>query len=324
MRKLVVIGNGFDIHHKLDTKYVSFGLFLQKKYPTIYDHLTDYYGFTDISNDENSDHLMWNEFEESLALLDADTILDAHSDSLARPSSAGFRDRDWGTFAIDIEMIVEELTVNLFKAFKEFILNVDYPEIDSIKDKLLPLCKNDLYLTFNYTDTLERYYGIPRENIIYIHEKASADEQTIVLGHGINPDNFKNKSQKPPKNLSEEDLEHWYDEMINNYDHSYEMGKDEMHKYFIASFKETKAIIENYSSFFKYLKEIKEVTILGHSLATVDLPYFIEIRESIHEDTLWQASYYGIHEKHEHQSALASINIPRKNIELAMIEGLFD
>ena len=112
--------------------------------------------------------------------------------------------------------------------------------------------------------------------------------------------------------------------MSNNYDHSYEMGKDEMHNYFIASFKETKVIIENYSSFFKSLKDIKKLAILGHSLARVDLPYFIKIRESIHNNALWQASYYGAHEKNEHNSALVGINVPTKNIELAMINDLFE
>lgn len=28
--KLYVIGNGFDVHHGLDTKYTSFGLYLKK------------------------------------------------------------------------------------------------------------------------------------------------------------------------------------------------------------------------------------------------------------------------------------------------------
>ncbi|MDX7755866.1 AbiH family protein [Aeromonas caviae] len=29
--KLYVIGNGFDVHHGLDTRYTSFGLYLKKK-----------------------------------------------------------------------------------------------------------------------------------------------------------------------------------------------------------------------------------------------------------------------------------------------------
>jgi len=116
-----------------------------------------------------------------LALLDFDTVLEAHSDSLARLGSSDFRDRDWSTFAIDMELVVKDLTVNLFEEFKEFALKIEYPE---------PLDKDVLYLTFNYTDTLERYYGIPEKNILNIHGKAKFDETVLILGHGINPEKF--------------------------------------------------------------------------------------------------------------------------------------
>ncbi|MBK7632980.1 MAG: hypothetical protein IPJ13_00905 [Saprospiraceae bacterium] len=49
--KLYIIGNGFDLHHNLDTWYSSFGLFLKKTYIDIYDVFLEYYGFGDL--DEN-------------------------------------------------------------------------------------------------------------------------------------------------------------------------------------------------------------------------------------------------------------------------------
>ena len=166
--KLYVIGNGFDIYHGLDTKYYTFGLFLKNNHITIYDHLIEYYGFSDLDiNEEGIYDALWAEFENSLALLDSDTVLEAYSDSVASPGAPDFRDRDWNTFAIDIEMIVEELTVKLFNAFREFILNVEYPNYLSVKN--LPLDKNALYLTFNYTDTLAHlrsfYYQFPSISI---------------------------------------------------------------------------------------------------------------------------------------------------------------
>jgi len=224
--KLYIIGNGFDIYHGLDTKYQTFGLFLKNNHITIYDHLIEYYGFSDLDIND----ALWAEFENSLALLDSDTVLEAYSDSVARPSSPDFRDRDWNTFAIDIEMIVEELTVKLFKAFREFILNVEYPNYLSVRN--LPLDKNALYLTFNYTDTLERYYGIPRENILHIHGKASSKGNVFILGHGIDPQSFESEDPKPPKGLSDEEHEQWLEHMADSYDHSYELGKNELLKYF--------------------------------------------------------------------------------------------
>ncbi|MBK7632982.1 MAG: hypothetical protein IPJ13_00915 [Saprospiraceae bacterium] len=41
-----------------------------------------------------------------------------------------------------------------------------------LENPLVNLDINGLFLSFNYTDTLERYYKISRENIEYIHNKA--------------------------------------------------------------------------------------------------------------------------------------------------------
>ena len=37
-----------------------------------------------------------------------------------------------------------------------------------------------IFLNFNYTDTLERIYGIPSEYILYIHGKALRNDNLIV------------------------------------------------------------------------------------------------------------------------------------------------
>ncbi|EKG1107896.1 hypothetical protein O1O41_004383, partial [Escherichia coli] len=49
--KLYVIGNGFDVHHGLDTRYTSFGLYLKNNYWETYELLLDYYGFADLDPD---------------------------------------------------------------------------------------------------------------------------------------------------------------------------------------------------------------------------------------------------------------------------------
>jgi hypothetical protein len=61
-KSLYVIGNGFDLHHNLDTWYSSFGLFLKNKYSQIYDVFLEYYGFGDLDEeDEESlkDSMWW-------------------------------------------------------------------------------------------------------------------------------------------------------------------------------------------------------------------------------------------------------------------------
>ncbi len=320
--KLYIIGNGFDLHHNLDTSYRSFGLFLKSKYPVIYDRLIEYYGFSDLDGytQKPTYDALWNEFEESLSLLDPETAFEAHSGSLANPSSSEFRDRDWGTFSIDMEMVVDSLTTNLFKAFREFVLAVEYLPLNS--DSKLYLDNSALYLSFNYTDTLEHYYGIPEENINYIHGKAQTGSGDLILGHGIEPDNFKNEDPSPPDDLTPEQMEMWIEQMSDSYDYSFELGKQELLDYFFRTFKQTKEVILLNSIFYNKIHNVDEVFVLGHSLSEIDMPYFEEITRVINGSPIFTVSYYSQKEHGSHKETLLNLGIKEKHINLIKMDEL--
>ena len=69
MKILYIIGNGFDIHHKLDTRYQSFANYLAENNSEVYDLLLNYYGLPDITNPELTDeeYALWSRFEQALA-----------------------------------------------------------------------------------------------------------------------------------------------------------------------------------------------------------------------------------------------------------------
>ena len=320
--KLYILGNGFDLYHQLDTSYRSFGLFLKSKYPVIYDRLIEYYGFSDLDGytQKPTHDVLWNEFEESLSLLDPETVFESHRDSLANPSSSGFRDRDWGTFSIDMKMVVDSLTTNLFKAFREFVLTVDYLPLNS--DLQLPLDNNAPYLSFNYTDTLEQYYGIPEENINYIHGKAQMSGGDLILGHGVEPDNFKDENPSPPEDLTPEQMEMWIEQMNDSYDYSFELGKEELLDYFFRTFKQTKEVILLNSGFFNKLHNIDEVYVLGHSLSEIDMPYLEEIMRVINYNSIFTVSYYSQTENDSHKKMLLNLGIKEKHINLIKMDEL--
>jgi len=165
MKNLYIIGNGFDIYHGLDTKYQSFAKYLSQTDSEVYDLILEYYGLPDISEDpvDNDDYAAWATFELSLADLDYEQVLEDHSDAIANPASDDFRDRDWHTYQIEMEMIIEKLTKRLIEIFNQFILNVRYPT--NIDDRKLHINPNNLFLNFNYTDTLEKYYGVDNKDI---------------------------------------------------------------------------------------------------------------------------------------------------------------
>ncbi len=323
MKTLYIIGNGFDRYHGLDTRYQTFAFYLQDNYSTIYEYLINYYGLPDLDRDDEDcyNDPLWADFEKALADLDFQTVLDDNTSLLPNFASDEFRDRDYHTYQIEMELIVDDLTKNLFKAFKEFILNLQFPA--SIDDRKLCLNKNALYLNFNYTDTLEKYYEISTENILYIHKKAKTENTDLVLGHGIDPDNFISEDPKPPEGLSDDAYEAWRQDMADNYDYSYETGKSELMSYFTKSFKQTEKIIEESSAFFKKIARVDKVIILGHSLSDVDKPYLSKVFNSIiNKNSIWTVSYYSNPEKATHTQKLIDLGLHDNQINLIKIDKL--
>lgn len=312
--KLYIIGNGFDLHHGIDTKYTSFGIFLKDTQREVYDLFLEHYGFeslclADLSADSNP---LWSHFEENLSELDMDSVLEANIDAMPNYSSEGFRDRDRYTFNIEMERALKMLTTDLYAAFRKFILSVYFPPLD--ESKAVTLDKNSIYITFNYTDTLSNYYHIPDENILFLHGKAEGCESELILGHGIDPKNFEDKPIVPPEGLSDEDYDRWMEYQSEQYDYSFELGKNTIREYFSKTFKATDEIIHKNEGFFTSLNSVDEIYVLGHSLSDVDLPYFYEIKNSIKQNAKWVVTYYRAEERNKGVEIMKSMGIEHFSI----------
>lgn len=322
MKNLYIIGNGFDLYHGLDTRYQTFAKYLAKKDNEVYELFLTYYGLPDISEDPITDeeYAAWATFELALADLDYEQVLDDHSDSIANPGADDFRDRDWHTYQIEMEMIIEKLTDKLIADFNAFILNVNYP--NSIDDKKINILPQSLFLNFNYTNTIEKYYNISTNAICYIHNKAKVTDSNIILGHGTDPANFIEKDPEPPENLSEEELEQWRDAMSDQYDYSYDSAKSEILSYYTKAFKNTENIINQNSDFFKKLSNVENVYVLGHSISEVDIKYFETVVNTAKKEANWFVTYYSDYEKQKHLDTLTKLGIKPQNLTQIKMEDL--
>lgn len=314
MKTLYIIGNGFDIHHKLDTRYQSFANYLAENNSEVFELLLNYYGLPDITNPELTDeeYALWSRFEEALADLDYLSVLDDNSDLIARPGAKDFRDRDWHSYQIEMEEIIKNLTTTLISDFNKFILEVKYGSISD--DVLINLEDDSHFLNFNYTKTLQEGYGIPEERITYIHNRADTKNCTLILGHGTDPANFDEKEEELPQGLNEEELYEWREQKADEYDYSYESAKQEILSYYTKAFKNTASIIENNIVFFSNLTEIEKVIVLGHSISEVDLKYFEVLKAKLNENVIWNVSYYSELEKQAHKETLLQLGINNNNI----------
>lgn len=250
--RLYIIGNGFDLHHGMRTSYYDFAEYLRKNDRTFYDFLESYIKYPKTDKDP------WYRFEENLALLDIDAILDDNEDLLPDILSESYRDRDKYLFPDEMHNNLITLTDGLIGAFTRFIQEVQIPK--SAEELKLDINLHSKYLTFNFTYTLEDLYKINPENILHIHNAAESRYSDIILGHGMHPDKLikryeYNVEEFPPR----------------------EEGKIILLDFLPIMFKNTKKIIKENESFFNNLNKINKVYILGHSLSEIDIEYIIKI-----------------------------------------------
>lgn len=274
---LYIIGNGFDLHHKLKSQYSDFKAYLQK-------------------NDSNLEYLLdmsfskdlWSDFEKHLATLDIDEIFSDNNDLF--PDEDSDRDGDKYIFQDKMTQINEDLTTGLKNALRDWILDLKYPS--NVTNLLLDLNKNASFLSFNYSNTLESLYNIRPEQITYIHNKAKSekhlfrpdeldylkDDSDIIIGHAV-----KNLKINVPRYNSRG---------IKTY-YAYEEGLDALKSYFQQSYKNSDQIISDNSCFFDNLSIIEKIIIIGHSLSDVDMLYFKAISKGAINVKEWKITYYG-------------------------------
>jgi len=152
-------------------------------------------------------------------------------------------------------------------------------------------------MTFNYTSTLESVYKIPKKNITYLHNKAENQSSTLIIGH-----NRRIKSLNDPRAAEDADPRVWN-------------GNIAVDKYFFSTYKQTNEIIAKNSSWFRALRSVKEIILLGHSLSDVDLPYFIEINKYA-KKSKWIVSYHDPGDRLFHPKVLMSLGVSDKNIRM--------
>lgn len=316
MSKLYIIGNGFDLHHGLSTSYTDFEHHLKTHHIQLLDSLNKYYSFARFDQD------LWSKFEENLANLDKDGLIDYLSEYYDDTS-----DRGRNAMGIETETYLKLLTNGLRREFSEFILKAETKIIDRIKK--IPIDIDAKFISFNYTNTLEKYYLIPNDNIFYIHGIAR-EKEGIILGHSTDPELFidENTEPTPPKDASEETLEQWYEYMSDQHNPIYDDCMSTVNKYFLSSFKDTKNIIEENSLFFDDLSDIKEVFIYGHSMSEVDIAYIEEVVSKVKSDCHWSISYFGKNEKEEIEKkeeieySLEDLNISSEYYQLIKLTDL--
>lgn len=301
MKKLYIIGNGFDLHHDMKTKYQDFADFLKTDNRNTFQNIERYLS--------DSQEFWWN-FEDNLTMFDDEYVIDDNSHLMGSYGADDWSDSMHHDFQFELNEIIKSLTESMLESFCTWLRQVKYPENCDSFHKRSNLNKNELYLSFNYTNTLEKIYDIPKDSILYIHGNIKEGKDKIFLGHGWS-------SEERPTLISRADFERDDIRLTDGY--------KIVDSYFSSTFKPVAKIIEINSNYFSKLNSIDEILVLGHSLSEVDMPYFKEISKNIDLSKVkWWVSCYCESDFEKAEKLRDEIQIPEMLFKTAAIEPLIN
>jgi len=272
MKRLFIIGNGFDIAHGLKTKYSDFEKYLMKNFPDadpenalipepnedgLYDDNEVVSFLLKIISDTKGD--AWKNLENTLGELN-------YSDFLTSNDECENTEDDWKNayFNEDNAKYIRNAVEKIRDYFSDWINQIDISQVQpySIFEKFINK-QNDLFLTFNYTMTLENVYKIQSKNILHIHGKQG---EQLIFGHGN------------PNDISE------------NYEADYTGSENYIEELHEALRKNTSTIINDNMAWFNSLGTLDQIYSYGFSFAQVDLVYIQQLCKSTTKNTTWYLS----------------------------------
>ena len=161
--QIIIVGNGFDVNHGIPSSYAHFKTWLSNNDKELFDFLERY---IDVAGD------WWNDFERSLSEIDIPKLIRETplEDKPVNP-------RIPPSFSHPACWRLDSVRDAISLKFTEWVKTLDGVEIN----KKIDLPEACLYISFNYTDTLEILYGI--EDVLHIHGDVGKND-ILIIGHG--------------------------------------------------------------------------------------------------------------------------------------------
>ena len=285
MKSLYIIGNGFDIHHGIKSRYSDYREWLKEYDFDLYDKLCRLYDSID------EDDGWWNSFEQHLSAISFDYINKMYQDYSPIYGSEDFRDADYhrASIQVGLDIDIDNLIENIGQSLKVWVSSLNKPNCG----KLRIADKDECYfLTFNYTKTLEDVYNIPSEQLCHIHGSINGDD--LIWGHGKTTndiyESLKDKPKLLPKDLTDEQYEDWLD--ANTDDPTMESIIETSANQLSKMKKNVSGIIRQNHRLFESLKDVRKIYILGLAFSPIDIPYLEEVLYNIIDvdKVLWIAT----------------------------------
>ena len=171
--RLIICGNGFDLHHGYKTGYYDYRNFLVEHYPDSCNAFEDF-PYINLSGSDK-----WSDLEQSLTISYEECIENAIDEGY--PDWNDDSDSRWHGIDIDLEEQTKFIFDFTGRYFFQWLTDTDFSD----PQELMDLDANDCYLTFNYTSTLEKVYNIKSENIMHIHGQIDFVDKSGEIARNI-------------------------------------------------------------------------------------------------------------------------------------------
>ena len=303
MKNLYIIGNGFDKHHEIPSGYWDFHEWLIEKDPELVEQIDDLYGYSDD---------LWGNFEVELGNLDIPSVAsEIYSENPADEMSEHF-ERTYHAGAIVAGDTVGEIYNKIREMFPEWVKSL--PAADTCKK--IKIDKEDsFFITFNYTDTLLDVYGIPLDDILFIHGRASdSANHHLVLGHGKSREEI----QREAEAKVDEETHPAFIQTVEAVERQVNMMK-----------KDTSRIIAENQSIWEAMKDVQHIYCYGLSMSPVDMPYLQKIVASIDaQHVIWHVNVFGNNDEQIYAQTnakmqiLSSLGINEELIEFCTLDEM--
>ena len=291
---LIIVGNGFDLNEGLETSYWSFKDYLKTYNPDLVDDLQFFYRSLDTKIN----------FGNQIIDFDITTLITNDCEVIAPETIElwGDLEKNIGNISYDTQIasIVNYFEKTLNEVKKELLNWIKSINCDSLFKKIF--INQNLFISFNYTDTLEKRYCVEEDKICYIHN--GLRDEMLLFGCSIDD--------------GEEFETFQFDYVIDS-----ELSV-ELIKVIKRGVKPTCDIIKN--KLIPFLKDINidKIIVLGSSFSKVDEPYF-EIINRLFPNKKWLISYYM--DKNNEEKSLRGKRVierfvKRQKIDAKLVEGI--
>jgi hypothetical protein len=146
--------------------------------------------------------------------------------------------------------------------------------------------RSAIYLSFNYTSTLENLYKVPNTKILHIHGRALGFGH-LVLGHNVDRNTFIDMYKR--KNGLSDDFDIYeLDEDIQN-----------LIDQVARLYKSVDYYIYKNRKWFQRILNVKRINVIGVSFSEVDMKYFDWIVENHKQinGVKWKVTWHSIEDK---------------------------